>query len=83
MLLKNNSNLVHLVRSRLGMDFYLLLRILYKIYYADWKKMDAIHLLTRHHNFGRTLNETTIERFNFTYGEMCRDVLTRIQPYLE
>ena len=77
------TNLVHMVVDKFNKDANTILGILYKTYYSDWKKMDVIHLLIGHHELGRSLNETTIEEFNYTYGEICRDVLTRIQPYLD
>ena len=75
--------MVHLVEEKFNNEFYFVLGILYKRYYPEWKNLDAIHLLTRHNEFGRILNETSIQTFNHSYGEMCRDVLTRIKPFIK
>lgn len=81
-LLRNRTNLVHLVEEKFNNQYYYVLNLLYRSYYTNWKNLDAIHLLDRHNIFARTLNETSIQTFNYTYGVISRDILTRIKPYL-
>ena len=75
--------MVHLLEEKLNNDWKYVLQILYKSYYPEWKKLDAIHLLNRHDELGRTLNETSIQTLSYTHGEICQDVLARIKPYLK
>ena len=66
----------------------MLINNLFKTYWAEYKSLDSIHLLINHRSYLdkespiKEFNEENIKTYNFTYGEMCRNVLDRMKPYL-
>ena len=85
-ILLEHPYLAHRVQIKLGT--HNLIHYLYEINWAEYKSMDSMHLLINHRYYLdkespiKEFNEENIKTYNFTYGEMCRDVLDRIKPYL-
>lgn len=78
-----NRNLAHIVRIKLGT--HMLIGNLFKTYWPGWKELDSIHLLINHRSYLdkespiKDFDETNIMTYNYTYGEMCRVVLSKIK----
>lgn len=49
---------------------------------SSWKQMDSIDLNLSHLGTSYNLTEKTFHTDNRTIGEIYRDILNRIQPYL-
>ena len=85
-ILLEHPYLAHRVQIKLGT--HMLIHNLFKIYWPEYKSLDAIHLLINHRSYLdkelliKEFNEENIKTYNFTYGEMCRNVLDRMKPYL-
>lgn len=86
-ILKQHGYLAHSVPLKLGT--HMLVKYLYKQYWPDWRHLDSIHLLMGHRSYLdknstiRVFDEKNIQSYNFTYGEMCREVLKNIRPFLK
>jgi len=85
-ILLTQRNLAHAVKIKFGT--HNLVTELYKQYWPEWKNLDTIHLLINHRHYQdaqspiKEFNETNIQNYQYTYGEMCRTILQRIKPYL-
>lgn len=61
---------------------------MFKYYWKEWEEMDSIHLLINHRHYLdndspiKEFDEENIKTYNYTYGFMCRDILSRIKPYI-
>jgi hypothetical protein len=85
-MLMKHRYLVRAVKTKLGT--HMLSPQLYNMYWPEWKQLDTIHLLINHRSYLdknspiKEFNAENIATYNYTYGEMCRDILQRIQPYV-
>ena len=85
-ILLRDRYLAHAVRYTLGT--HMLVQQLYHSYWPEWRSLDTIHLLMGHRSYLdkdspiKEFNEDNIKTYDRTYGEMCRTILERIQPYL-
>jgi hypothetical protein len=62
---------------------------LFESYWNDWKELDTIHLLINHRDYMdpnystiKEFDEINILNYNFTFGFMCREVMTRIKKFI-
>ncbi|CAF0702834.1 unnamed protein product [Brachionus calyciflorus] len=75
--------LAHVVKYRLGTQ--MLVNELYKSVWDEWKNLDTIHLLINHRSYLdekspiKEFNDTNIRDYNFTYGHMCREIITKLK----
>jgi hypothetical protein len=82
-ILLSNPELAHSVEIKFGTQTQLS-TMLYNENQKDWKDFDAIHLLTNHRYYMdpsseiKAFDEHNIMTYNFTYGEMVRDIMQRI-----
>jgi hypothetical protein len=53
--------------------------------WKEWKSMDSLHLLVNHRYYLdkdspiKVFNETNIQKYQFTFGQIARDILNRSQ----
>ena len=83
--LLKNPNLAKIVDYKLGTHY--LTNKLYKYYWPKWREMEAMHLLINHRLYmqphtPKEFDEFNIWNINYTYGEMCRDVLKRANLFI-
>ena len=51
--------------------------------WSKWKQMDSIHLLINHRSYLdkesniKEFNEINIQNYQFTFGEIAKDILTK------
>ena len=80
-ILIKHKYLAHAVKFKLGT--HMLVHNLYKIYWREWKTLDSIHLLINHRHYLdkespiKDFDENNIQTYNYTYGYMVRDILSR------
>lgn len=85
-ILLRDRYLARAVRITLGT--HMLVPQLYHYYWPEWRNLDTIHLLMGHRSYLdksspiKEFDEENIKTYNFTYGEMCREILAKIKPYL-
>jgi hypothetical protein len=84
LILNKHKSLAHAVKKEFCTEVSIV-GALYKKYWKDWKKVDAVHLLINHRHYLdknstiKEFNEENIKTYNFTYGFMARDVLDRMK----
>ena len=85
LVLKNHSFLAHVVNNRFGTAAHKA-ECLYFKYCKDWRtSLEAIHLLINHRHYLdakspiKEFDENNILNYNYTFGEMCREILDSIK----
>ncbi len=81
-----NPELAHAVSRKLGTMN--LIEELYMMNWTEWRSLDTMHLLINHRAYLdeeseiKEFDEANIQTYYFTYGEMCRDILSRIKSHI-
>ena len=85
LILLKNDNLAHAVRNKFGTQ--MLIAELYEMKdWKEWIEYDTIHLLVNHrseldlnYNETKEFDEFNILNYNYTFGEMCREILLKMK----
>ncbi|CAF0723013.1 unnamed protein product [Brachionus calyciflorus] len=78
----NHSYMAHTVRRKFGVGIHT--DELYKQNWSSWKRLDTIHLLINHRSYLdeespiKDFDEENILSYPYTYGEMCRLIMSKI-----
>jgi hypothetical protein len=78
--------MANMIETRLGVSYYPILDMMFKSYESSWRHdYDTIHTLVLHRYYAdqdspiKEFNEKNVLNYNFTYGQMCREVLFKIR----
>lgn len=80
----DTPNIIHIEKEKLGA--HSLFSQLYGMQWKEWRNYDSIHLLINHRSYLDSVspnitefNEVNILNYNYTYGEMVREILGKIK----